>query len=407
MYGLVGKTLGHSFSPELHRMIWGCEDYRLLPMDEAGAREFFRSRRFDGVNVTIPYKRLALELCDRLDPFAKAVGAVNTVVNRGGVLWGYNTDFAGLKYSVDRAGISLGGKKVLIFGSGGASKTALALAEASGAAQTLVISRSGENNYETLSQHYDGEILINATPVGMWPEIDGICADPGDFTKCTGVVDIVYNPLETRLVYRARQLGIPSTAGLSMLAAQAVAAAELFTGNKFPDETAELCTRSLEREIGCIVLIGMPGCGKTSVGYLLAKRLGRTFIDTDELIKEAAGMTVPEIFFQKGEAEFRKLESIQLKKACLTHGTVISCGGGAVLDEGNRFHMASCGKVYYLYRDTEKLVMGGRPLSTGLEAVRELYRLRRELYETACEVTIDCNGTVAEAANEIARDFER
>ncbi|HPE16956.1 MAG TPA: shikimate kinase [Oscillospiraceae bacterium] len=403
--GLVGKTLGHSFSPLLHKWMWGC-DYALWPMDEDAARAFFAARDFDGVNVTIPYKRLALSLCDEVDPRAVRIGAVNTVVNRNGRLFGCNTDYGGMKFCIARAGISLAGRKVLVFGSGGTSHTACAVAQDAGAREIVVVSRAGENNYENLSRHEDAEILLNTTPVGMYPDTERCVADPSRFPRLSGVVDVVYNPLTTLLVARARTLGIPATGGLPMLAAQAKYAAELFTGQSLPDELTEQCLSRLSRMQRNLILIGMPGCGKTTVGKMLAARLERPFVDLDAEIERSAGRRIPDIFAGAGENAFRDLETEALRRVGKEHGAVVACGGGAVLRPENRFLMRQNGKLYYLLRDTEKLASDGRPLSRSPEAVKRLFEARRGIYEAISDARIDCNGAPETAADEIAKEWE-
>lgn len=403
--GLVGKTLGHSFSPLLHGWMWGC-DYRLFPMDENAVRAFFQAREFDGVNVTIPYKRLALSLCDEVDARAARTGAVNTVVNRNGRLYGYNTDCDGMKFCLARAGIPLSGRKVLIFGSGGTSHTARAVSEDAGVREVVVVSRTGEDNYENLSRHEDAEVLLNTTPVGMFPDTEKSVVDPARFPHLCGVVDVVYNPLATLLVESARALGIPATGGLPMLAAQAKYAAELFTGRSLPDEVTERCLGRLERMERNLILVGMPGCGKTTVGSLLATRLGRPFIDLDAEIEKAAGESIPSIFAGSGEKVFRDWETETLRRFGKEHGAVVACGGGAVLRPENRFLMRQNGRIYYLRRDTGKLASDGRPLSHSPEAVRRLYEERHGLYEAISDARIDCNGAPEAAAAEIAKEYE-
>lgn len=406
MYGLIGKKLGHSFSPMLHRLLWGCADYRLLELDEAGAERFFAARDFAGVNVTIPYKRLALRCCDWVDPAAERTGAVNTVVNRSGRLYGYNTDCYGMARCLSRAGISLAGRKVLLFGSGGTSLTAQAVCRGEGAREVVVVSRTGSTTYADLPRHRDAEVLINCTPLGMWPDTDGMCADPTGFPSCRGVMDAVYNPLETRLVRRARLAGIPATCGLPMLAGQARLAAELFSGRALPEALEDRAVLHMEREQCNIVLIGMPGCGKSSVGAGLARLLGRPLVDTDALVERAAGMSVPEIFSKYGEAEFRRLEAAAVREAGLGHGTVIACGGGAPLTEENRFHLRANGWVYYLRRDTSALDRSARPLSAGGRAVLErLFAQRHPIYSALCRREVDNNGPLPQAIDDIAKEF--
>lgn len=406
MYGLIGKTLGHSFSPQLHQWMWGC-DYRLLPMDEAEAEAFFTHRAFDAVNVTIPYKQLALRRCDVVDERAARIGAVNTVVNRNGVLYGYNTDYDGLTACIRRAGICLCGKKVLILGTGGTSHTAHAVAEDLKAGEIVTISRSGPDNYETLSRHADAGVLINTTPVGMSPNAGAAAVDVAAFPHLTGVVDVVYNPLTTYLVYEARRRGIPATCGLSMLVIQAQRAAEHFTGGPIPEQAAEAALRRIQAQQGNIVLMGMPGSGKSTVGAIVAQKTGRPFVDLDEEIVRQAGCSIPELFDREGEAGFRAWESRVLREVSAGHGLVIALGGGTPVAEGNRYFIRQNGTVYYLRRPIEVLSGEGRPLSKSPEAIRALYEARRDIYESMADHTVDCGALSPEAAAEaIAKEWQ-
>ena len=306
-YGLLGEKLGHSFSPQIHRALAGY-DYRLLPTPPEEVETLLRERDFKGLNVTIPYKQTVMPLCDEIDPRAAAIGAVNTVVNREGRLTGYNTDIDGLIYLARRAGVDMAGKKTVILGSGGTSRTAQAAAQALGAAEIAVISRRGEDNYDNLSRHADAQVLINTTPVGMFPHCGQSPVSLSLFPDLTGVLDVVYNPLHTALLLEAEARGLPCSCGLPMLVAQAKRAAELFTGASIPDSRTEEILAGLTAQLRNIVLIGMPGCGKTAIGSALAALLGRRFVDLDALIVEKAGKPIPDIFAQEGEAAFRELE---------------------------------------------------------------------------------------------------
>ena len=406
MYGLIGKTLGHSFSPQLHRWMWGCE-YRLLPMDEAAAEQFFTQRAFDGVNVTIPYKQLALRLCDEVDDRAERIGAVNTVVNRGGRLYGYNTDYDGLSACIRRAGISLLGRKVLILGTGGTSRTAHAVAEDLGAEEIVTISRSGPDNYENIRRHAGAEILINTTPVGMYPAAGAAAVDIGVFPNLQGVVDAVYNPLTTYLVDQARQRGIPATCGLPMLVIQAQRAGEHFSGRRISDASAEAALRRITAEQTNLVLMGMPGSGKSTVGAMLGKRLGRPFVDLDEEVVRTAGKPISEIFDSGGEDAFRNIESQVLRQVSARHGIVLALGGGTAVREENRYFIRQNGRVYYLQRPLESLSGEGRPLSKSPEAIRALYEERRAVYQSMADVSVDCSACgTEEAAAIIAKEWQ-
>lgn len=404
LHGLLGRTLGHSFSPPIHAMLWGCEDYRLLPMEPEEARAFLLKKEYDWLNVTIPYKTLALELCDVVHPHAAAIGAVNTVLNRDGVLCGYNTDFVGMRSALAMAGIALAGKKVLVLGSGGTSLTARAVAAAEAAAQVVVISRSGPDNYSNLEKHADAQVIINTTPVGMYPHGDEAPLSLEGFPALEGVLDAVYNPLATPLVQAARARGIPAAGGLAMLVEQGRAAAEHFSGAAIPHEKGLQCLRTLEKQQSNLILTGMPGCGKSTVGRLTAQRLGRRFVDLDKAIEEKAGRSIPEIFAAEGEEAFRALETAAAKEYGAQHGLVIACGGGTPVRPVNRTALAGNGRVYYLDADVDRLSGEGRPLSKSPEAIRALWQARHTIYEAFADVTIPDTDSETEA-NRIVEDF--
>ena len=406
MYGLIGKTLGHSFSPQLHQWMWGC-DYRLLPMDEAAAEQFFTDRAFDGVNVTIPYKQLALRRCDVVDERAARIGAVNTVVNRDGRLYGYNTDYDGLTALLRRTGIELSGRKVLILGTGGTSHTAHAVAEDLGAGEIVTISRSGENNYGNIARHADAQVILNTTPVGMSPNAGQAAVDVDAFPALEGVADVVYNPLTTYLVHQARRRGIKAACGLAILVIQAQKAAEYFAGRPIPDSAAEEALRRITAEQANLVVMGMPGCGKSTVGALVAQRLGRPFVDLDEEIVRAAGMSILEIFAKDGETAFRDLEAQVLREVSGHHGIVLSLGGGTAVREENRYFIRQNGPVFYLRRSIDVLSGEGRPLSKSPEAIRALYDQRRGIYESVADITVDSvEGSAEETAERIVKEWE-
>ena len=403
--GLIGETLGHSFSREIHEML-GRYPYELieLPPDQLGA--FLRARAFDGVNVTIPYKQAVIPYLDALSPRARAIGAVNTICVRDGKLFGDNTDFGGLEALIRRMGLDLHGKTVLIAGTGGTSRTASAVAEAMGAARIVRLSRSGRGGAltyeEAYAAHADAEILIHTTPAGMFPDVDGIAVDLPRLPKLEGVVDVVYNPLTTRLVREARARGIPAENGLYMLAAQAVLAAEAFTGERFGPEETERIYRALRFEKRSIVLTGMPGSGKTTLGTLLAQRLGRPLLDTDAEIVRRAGMPITDLFQTQGESAFRDLESAVLRESTLHGGQILATGGGAVLRQENVDAMKRNGTVVFLDRPLSALLpTDDRPLADSAEKLRALYAARLPIYTAAADVCLRVEGTPEETMTKL------
>ena len=402
-YGLLGEKLGHSFSPQIHQALAGY-DYRLLPTPPEEVEALLRRREFRGLNVTIPYKQTVIPLCDRIDPQAAAIGAVNTVVNRDGQLTGYNTDITGLIAMARRAGVDMAGKKVVILGSGGTSRTAQAAARELGAAEIVVVSRRGEDNYQNLSRHADAQVLLNTTPVGMYPGCGETPVSLDAFPHLDGVLDMIFNPLRTALILEAQERGIPCSGGLPMLVVQAQRAAELFTGREIPDSRAEEVLRSLTAQVQNIVLVGMPGCGKSAVGRLLARRLGKQFVDTDRMVEDMAQKPIPAIFAQEGEAAFRALESQAVREAGSRTGCVISTGGGVVTRPGNRNPLRQNGVIVHLTRDLALLPTKGRPLSqqAGLSA---LWQQRAPLYAAFAGITVQNSGTLEEAAEKIEKEL--
>ena len=402
-YGLLGEKLGHSFSPQIHQALAGY-DYRLLPTPPEEVEALLRRREFRGLNVTIPYKQTVIPLCDRIDPQTAAIGAVNTVVNRDGQLTGYNTDITGLIAMARRAGVDMAGKKVVILGSGGTSRTAQAAARELGAAEIVVVSRRGEDNYQNLSRHADAQVLLNTTPVGMYPGCGETPVSLDAFPHLDGVLDMIFNPLRTALILEAQERGIPCSGGLPMLVVQAQRAAELFTGREIPDSRAEEVLRSLTAQVQNIVLVGMPGCGKSAVGRLLARRLGKQFVDTDRMVEDMAKKPIPAIFAQEGEAAFRALESRAVREAGSRTGCVISTGGGVVTRPGNRPPLRQNGVIVHLTRDLALLPTKGRPLSqqAGLSA---LWQQRAPLYAAFAGITVQNSGTLEEAAEKIEKEL--
>ena len=403
-YGLLGEKLGHSFSPRIHRMLAGY-DYRLLPTPPEEVASLFRRGEFKGLNVTIPYKQTVIPLCDETDPRAAAIGAVNTVVNRGGRLTGYNTDLDGLIYLAKRAGVDMAGKKVVVLGSGGTSRTACAAAKELGAKEVAVISRKGENNYGNISRHADAGVLINTTPVGMHPNCGAAPVRLDVFPRLTGVLDVVYNPLRTALVMEAEARGVPCSCGLPMLVAQARRAAELFTGESIPDNRLENVISELTAQVRNIVLIGMPGSGKSTIGRSLARRLGKKFIDVDRLIAAEARMPIPQIFAEKGEDGFRELESRITREAGAQTGCVISTGGGVVTRDENYPPLHQNGVIVHVTRSLDLLPKDGRPISQSTD-LYELWAKRQPMYLAFADFEVDNSGTIEDTVETIIKELE-
>ena len=399
-FGLIGHPLGHSCSPRVHELLGGA-GYQLMDTPPEALDDFLRARAFDGINVTIPYKQAVIPYCDELGETAQKIGSVNTVVRRkDGTLFGDNTDAFGFLGMAQRAGIDFKGKKTLVLGSGGTSHTACAVIAAQGGTP-VVISRGGENNYDNLHLHGDAKLLVNTTPVGMYPHANEAPVDLQKLPNLEGVLDVIYNPLRTRLLQQAQQMNLRCEGGLYMLCAQAARARELFTGEKIAAETLEKAYRTLLTERQNVVLIGMPGCGKTTVGKLLSQKTGLPLVDTDALIVEKAGKPIPQIFAEEGEGAFRDLEESVIAQCCAAGGQIISTGGGAILRETNRQNLRMNGRVAWIKRPLERLPFHGRPLSTGYAAVTELYAVRKPLYEACADFAVDNVSTPQQTAEEI------
>ena len=404
IYGLLGRKLGHSWSVPIHTAL-GCQGYRLIELEPTELGDFLHQPNIGGLNVTIPYKRDVMPFCDVIDPMAEAIGSVNTLTRRAdGKLYAFNTDAAGFCWMAERAGISFTGKKAVVLGSGGASLTAVACAKKLGAREVVVISRSGENNYGNLARHADAEIVVNTTPVGMFPNTGVSPVDLTAFPRCSGVLDVVYNPRRTALLLQAEELGIPCSDGLPMLVAQAKAAEEHFFETPIPDCENERILTQLRQECTNIVLIGMPGCGKTTVGQALATLTGREAIDLDQCIVEKAGRSIPEIFAAEGEPAFRALEREVTAEVGKLSGKIILTGGGVVKDRRNYAPLHQNGRIYQLVRDLNALPTDGRPLSQGAD-LAAMWKERAPLYAAFRDAAMGNNGTVEDTAADIWRDF--
>ena len=373
--GLLGRSLEHSYSPDIHALL-GDYEYDLFEIEPEELEAFLRCNTFTGLNVTMPYKKSVIAYLDELTPVARTLGAVNTIVRRQGRLIGHNTFYFGFQYLVHQTSLSPAGKKCLVLGSGGASATATAVLREMGA-QVVVISRNGEENYDNLHRHRDAAILVNTTPVGMYPHTGISPVDLQLFHRLEGVVDLIYNPARTKLLMEAERLGIPCFNGLTMLVAQAKEACEWFTGTSLPDAEIERVHNQLSHETENIILIGMPGCGKTTVGRQLAAQLGRQFVDTDAQIASMMLRSIPDILIRDGEASFRTTETRMLELYGKWSHIVLATGGGCVTKEENYDLLHQNGGVIWLRRDLDKLSTTGRPLSVDLE---DLYRQRQPLY---------------------------
>ena len=404
-YGCIGEHLGHSFSRDIHGKL-DDYDYILKEIPPEGLDAFMRQRDFRAINVTIPYKQAVIPYLDVISETARRIGAVNTIVNRDGKLYGYNTDFGGMSALIRRCGLELSGRKVLICGTGGTSRTAMAVAESLGAAEIHRLSRSAREDAisyeEAYERHGDAQILINTTPCGMYPRVDGMAVDPARFPQLEGAVDAVYNPLRSAFVRAARRCGAVAEGGLYMLVMQAVLAWEIFTDQKCPAEKAERVYREMLAQRENIVLIGMPGSGKSTVGALLAEKLSRRLLDTDELIVEAAGEDIPSIFDKHGEAYFRDRETEAVKKAAMETGVILATGGGAILRPENLDALRQSGRLFWLDRPLSALIpTDDRPLGNSVEALKSRYEERAPLYEAAADQRIAINGSAAETADAI------
>ena len=400
--GLLGRKLGHSYSPQIHSQ-FGSYSYDLFELEPEKLGEFLRNADFSGLNVTMPYKKAVIPFLDTLSEQAQKLGAVNTIVKRDNKLIGHNTDYFGFCSMVQKSGLSPIGKKCLVLGSGGASNTARVALEELGA-EVKVISRSGESNYDNLHLHSDAAIIVNATPVGMYPNCGVSPVDLTQFPKLEGVLDLVYNPARTQLLLDAEKLQIVAMNGLWMLVAQAKQAAELFTDSVIRDERIEAVHQILRKQMENIILIGMPGCGKSTVGKQVAALCGKQFVDADGQIEKVAGKSIPAIFKDDGEEAFRALETQVLAELGKRSGLLIATGGGCVTQERNLPLLRQNGRIFYLKRDIEKLPTAGRPISQA-KPLEELYRQRKARYEAFADRIIDNNGAVEAAAAVIAGEY--
>lgn len=389
MFGLLGRKLGHSLSPQIHAHLCNY-DYKLYPMEPEYLDSFFADTSLKGFNVTIPYKIEAFNRCDERSETAEKVGSVNTVIRRpDGTLYGDNTDYFGFLYMAQKCGCDFKGKKVLILGSGGASLTVRHVAADEGAREIVVVSRSGKDNYGNISRHTDADVIVNTTPVGMYPNNGERLIDLSEFTNCRKALDLIYNPARTVFLLDAEKLGIDCINGLYMLVAQALRAAEIFTGEPVPLSRIDEIYDAIIAEQKNIVLVGMPGCGKSTVAALLSEKTGRECIDTDSAVVESSGESIPDIFSKYGEAEFRRRETEAVKLAGKGAGKIIATGGGAILKEENRIALRENSTVIFLDADIDSLATEGRPLSKSPEALKKMHAERLPLYLKAADFTVE------------------
>ena len=397
--GLLGRHLRHSYSPQIHKML-GDYSYELFEVEPENLEGFLKCNDFYGLNVTIPYKKAVIPYCSKLSPQAEVLGAVNTIVKTpDGKLIGHNTDYYGFTYLLDSSGLSVSGKKVLVLGSGGASATVAAVLTAANA-KVVIVSRTGENHYGNLHLHTDAAVIVNATPVGMFPDNGHSPIDLVQFPKLEGVLDVIYNPARTALLLDAEKRGLIAINGLSMLVAQAKESAQWFTGKAIPDEIIADVHSKLQTQMENILLIGMPGCGKSTIGMLLAQKCGREFVDTDALIVEKTGKSIPEIFATEGESGFRALETATLAEVCKKSGLVIATGGGCITKPENYDLLHQNSKIIWIKRDISLLPTDGRPLSQAQE-LQAMYNSRAPLYDAFSDITVNNNRSPENVVNSI------
>ena len=402
--GLLGGKLGHSYSPQIHGHL-GAYSYKLFERQPEELEDFLKHGDFTGLNVTIPYKKAVSPYCSELSERAKTLGAVNTLVRRAdGSLIGHNTDYFGFETMLRSSKLQVAGKKVLVLGTGGASNTAVAVLRAENA-NVVIISRTGENHYGNLHLHRDASVIVNTTPVGMYPNVGISPVDLGDFPHLEGVLDVIYNPARTQLLLNAEKRGLVAVNGLEMLVAQAKESAEWFTGNKISNAVIPKIHHILKNQMENIILIGMPGSGKSTIGAILAEKTGKTLIDADAYLVEKAGRSIPDIFAIDGEVGFRAMETEVLAELGKRSGLIIATGGGCVTQNRNYDLLHQNGTIFCLNRNLDLLPTDGRPLSQTTK-LTEMYRVRKPMYDRFADHHIDNNASQEAAAAAILKILE-
>lgn len=397
--GLLGRKLAHSYSPQIHALLYNYP-YALFELEPDQVKPFLLSNQFTGLNVTMPYKKDVLPYCDHLSEAAEKLGAVNTIIRQSdGSLLGHNTDYFGFLSTVLRTGLCVCGKKVLVLGSGGASVTAVTVLRELGA-KVVTISRSGENNYDNLNKYTDASLIVNATPVGMYPDVGAAPLSLDGFANLEGVIDMIYNPARTALLQQAEKRNLIAENGLWMLISQAKESAEWFTGTTIDDSMIAKIYAQLNIQMQNIILIGMPGSGKSTIGKLLAKKMGRSFVDADNYIVENAKMSISEIFSKYGESHFRKLETQALAELGKQSSLVIATGGGCVTKEQNYSLLHQNGILIWLQRDLKALPTNGRPLSQSTD-LSDMFTLREPMYQSFCDIAVNNDSTLEKTIEKI------
>lgn len=415
-YGLIGEHLGHSFSKQIQTRIAEIEnvkdyDYQLVELDKEEFKEFMEKKDFKGINVTIPYKKDVIPYLDEMDESAKAIGVVNTIINVDGKLKGYNTDFGGFLYMVKAHNVHMEGKKVLIIGNGGACAAVKAVCKHENAKDIVIVSRSanrGAISYDEMyTSHLDADIVVNTSPVGMFPNIVNAPIDVSWFHKLECVLDVVYNPILTRLCFEAQEADIKRVIGLEMLIAQAKYAFEIFENMSFDDSIIDEIKKEMLKDRCNIVLIGMPSAGKTTIGKMLEEKLGKEFFDLDDMIIAKAGKSIPEIFQESGEAGFRAIETEVAIEASKMNNKIIATGGGVVKHKVNMDFLRLNGITIFIDRDIDKLISSdpNRPLSSSKQALQQMYKERYPLYQKYATYVAVNNANIDETVDDIVNAY--